>query len=86
MIVDSQFFTVKQAAELLNTREQHVLNAIHSGELVAVNVAKNPQGKRPSWRIPESSLSKFLIGRRHPASVRKPEPPAKKRRVVHRYV
>jgi len=67
-MVDHRYYSVQQAAETLSTDDEQVLGWIHSGELKAVNVAKNPRGKRPRWRIAEADLGRFLIGRQHPAS------------------
>lgn len=61
-------YTPQEAAGYLGTDDEQVTAWIHAGELVAVNVAKNPNGKRPRWRIPESALGRFLLARRHPAS------------------
>lgn len=74
MLIDTRFFTVKQAAETLGIEEENVLAAIHSGELSAVNVAKNPKGQRPRWRIAESSLGRFLLSRRNAAAPQPPKP------------
>jgi excisionase family DNA binding protein len=63
-----QHFNPQQAAELLGVDNEQVLAWIHSGELVASNVAKSLQGKRPRWRISEADLGRFLLARRHPAS------------------
>lgn len=64
-----QHHTVPDAAVLLKINEDNLLKAIHDGEIVAVNVAKNPNGQRPRWRISETEMGKFLLRRRNPASL-----------------
>lgn len=58
----------REAVEVLGTDDEQVLGWIHSGELVASNVARVRNGKRPRWRIAEADLGRFLLSRRHPAS------------------
>ena len=80
-------FNVQQSAEALYVDDEQVLAWIHSGELVAVNVAKSANGKKPRWRISESELGRFLLRRRNPAAAKQPAPakPAK-RQPVKQYV
>lgn len=81
-MIDVRFFTTSEAAEILATNEDKVRSWIHSGELCAVDVAAKPGGKKPRWRIPETALSRFLIGRqRHPKAkpVDKSPPPRARR-------
>ena len=78
-MVDSRYFTPQQAAEVLGTDDEQVLAWIHTGELVAINVAKSVKQQRPRWRISESDLAKFLMARRHPASMQQPIAKASKR-------
>lgn len=85
-MVDSKYYSPQHAAEVLGVDDEQVLSWIHSGELVAVNVAKSLQGKRPRWRIAESELGKLLISRRHPASTQQVAPKAAKRPAVKQYV
>jgi excisionase family DNA binding protein len=68
-MVDSRYYTPQEVAEILGTDDEQILAWIHSGELVAINVAKSVSGKRPRWRVPETALGKMLIGRMHPASM-----------------
>ncbi len=68
-MVDSRYYSPQTAAEVLGCDDEQVLAWIHAGELVAVNVAKSLQGKRPRWRIAEADLARFLMARRHPASL-----------------
>ncbi len=72
-VVDGRYYTPQQAAEILGTDDEQVTHWINSGQLVAVNVAKSPAGKRPRWRISESDLGKFLLSRRNPAAAPKVE-------------
>jgi predicted site-specific integrase-resolvase len=76
-----------EAAELLSCDSEQVLAWIHSGELVASNIAKTLNAKRPRWRIPESEIGRFLI-RRHPASQQQQQPTQRptKRPPVKQYV
>lgn len=61
-------FSPQQAAEILGVTDDGIVAMIHSGEIVATNVARNADSKRPRWRIAESDLGRFLLSRRHPAS------------------
>lgn len=81
-----QHYTVQQLAELWGVDEEQVLAPINTGELIAVNVAKSPNGLRPRWRIAESEAGKFLMRRRHPASIQQPMVKAAKRPEPKRYV
>lgn len=87
MTVDTTYYSVQTAAEVLDVDEELVLSHIHSGQIKAINVAKDPKGKRPRWRIPEAELGRFLLGRMHPAGAA-PRPAAKvqKRRQPKQYV
>jgi excisionase family DNA binding protein len=87
MSVDSKYFSIQEAAAVLGVDEEQVLSLVHSGDLIAFNVAKSLQGKRPRWRIAEADLAKFLMARRHPASTQ-PAPAAKatKRPTPKQYV
>jgi len=70
-------YSAQEAAELLGISDDGVVGLIHAGEIVAVNVARSKDAKKPRWRIPESDLGRFLLSRRHPASM---ERPAKRQR------
>ncbi len=67
MQVDKHY-TTAQAAEILEVTDDGIVALIHSGELVASNVARSSDSKRPRWRIAESDLGRFLLSRRHSAS------------------
>jgi len=51
--------TTSQVAQQLGVDQGKVLDWIHSGQLVAVNVATN-SGGRPRWRVSQESLAEFL--------------------------
>lgn len=86
MQVDENWFTVQATVERGLAPEDTLLAAIHSGELEAVNVAKNPNGQRPRWRISESALAKWLLRRRHPASQQPATTKQAKRQQPKQYV
>jgi excisionase family DNA binding protein len=67
-------YTVSEAAELLGTDQETILAWIHNGNLTAVNVSRQLNCKRPSWRIAESELGRTLLSRR---SLPKPLPTPK---------
>lgn len=85
-MVDTRYYTPQEAAETLSCDDEQILSWIHSGELPAINVAKSTQQKRPRWRIAESDLGKFLLARRHPASMKPVAPKTAKRTSPPRYV
>ncbi len=58
-MVDGRYFTPQQAAEILACDDEQIVHWINSGQLTAVNVAKDPNGKRPRWRISEADLGRF---------------------------
>ena len=68
--------TVKAYAERMGVSPDKVLAWIASGELFAINVATNPNGERPRWRIPPEAVKEFEAGRRsippQPTSKQKP--------------
>ncbi len=53
---------VKHVAEQYSVTKHTVLAWIHSGELTAINVSRNPGGK-PSWRISTEALAAFEASR-----------------------
>jgi Helix-turn-helix domain len=63
--------TVPQIAEILKTDQKKVGKLIKSGELVAINIAHNPRGVRPRWRVLQSEFERFL-------AARQTQPPAPK--------
>lgn len=62
----------KDVAERLDVTVHTVLSWIKSGELSASDVSAR-RGGRPSWRISESDLEVFLVGR-------SPSPPVPQQR------
>lgn len=64
-MIDGGYYTPQQAAEILGCADDQIVHWIHSGQLVAVNVAKEVNSKRPRWRISEADLGKFLLARRN---------------------
>lgn len=58
-----RFYTVQEVAKDLQVEDETVLAAIHRGDLEAINVAKDPEGKRPSWRIPELAKVEWFMRR-----------------------
>ena len=58
-----QHYSIQQSADMLDCDGETLLAQIHSGELVAVNIAKKPDAKRPTWRIAESELGRWLLRR-----------------------
>ncbi|QEG41342.1 helix-turn-helix domain-containing protein [Roseimaritima ulvae] len=79
MPVSARFFTPPQAAEVLGVTPDKVLLWIKSGELPASNLAANPNGERPRWRIAEDDLARFLFRRRHPVEAKPKGKPRKRR-------
>jgi len=57
-------YSVQEVRMFLEVDDETVLSWIHSGELVAVNAAKTCDAKRPTWRISESEIGRFLLHRR----------------------
>lgn len=60
---DQKYYSVQQACEILDCDDETILAPIHSGELVAVNIAKRADSKRPTWRIAESELGRWVLRR-----------------------
>ncbi len=82
-MVDSRYFSTPQAAEVLAVDVEQILRWIHSGDLPAYDVSKQGS-KRPTWRIAEADLARFLMTRR---SAPAPQPVVKvsKRPAVKQY-
>ncbi|QDU30293.1 Helix-turn-helix domain protein [Anatilimnocola aggregata] len=53
-------FTVAQAAELLSVTADRITDWIAAGELTAINIGIKANGGRPTWRISEVELQRFL--------------------------
>lgn len=55
----SKTWKVRDVGKRHDVRDDHVLHWIHTGQLRAVNIAKDPNGQRPRWRILEEDLAAF---------------------------
>jgi excisionase family DNA binding protein len=62
-MVDQKYFSIQEASKMLGCDDETLLAQIHSGELSAVNIAKKVDAKRPTWRIAESELGRWLLRR-----------------------
>lgn len=85
-MIDNRYYSTVEAGQVLGCDAEQVLAWIHAGDLVAVNVAKTPNAKRPTWRIAEADLGRFLLSRRHPASQQQAAPRVAKRAQPNQYV
>lgn len=67
-------FTIGQVATRLGTDRDGVSRLIASRELLAVNVARCRNAKRPTWRIRPEDLEAFELSRRsiNPSSSARP--------------
>lgn len=54
-----KLYTVRELREVLKTSKDRILEMIASGQIVASNIG-TPGGKRPTWRISQSSLDNYL--------------------------
>lgn len=80
-------YSITDASQLLGCDVETVLAWIHSGELVAVNICRSMNKKRPTWRIAESELGLFLLRRRsQPAEVQATAPKRTKRPSPRQFV
>ena len=57
--------TVKQAAEELKVTEETVRYLIHTTQLPAFSVSRNPNSKKPRYRITKEALEAFKLCRAH---------------------
>ena len=80
-MVDQRYYSVQEAAKVLSCDDETILAQIHSGELPAVNIAKKKDAKRPTWRIAESELGRWVLRRGNapkqlpaPKQVKRPKP------------
>jgi hypothetical protein len=71
-----RWFTPPELAKELRVDAHFVLDRIRDGELAAVNVASDPHGRRPRWRISDEALQVFLARR----AATPPTIPARRRR------
>lgn len=77
-MVDQKYYTIQEAAKILACDDETILAQIHSGELPAVNIAKRLQSKRPTWRIAEGELGRWLLKRGNAAKQEIASKPAKR--------
>jgi len=54
-----QWYDAAEIATEMGVDVKTVLHWIHAGELEAVNVARDPQAKRPRWKISAAALRAF---------------------------
>lgn len=59
----SPMLTIEQAAERLSINRDGVSALIKSKQLPGVNVNRDPNAKRPTWRIREEDLTAFELAR-----------------------
>jgi hypothetical protein len=59
---NAEYLTPPQAAKVIGTDHKTVLHWINSGELSALNLAKNKNG-RPRYKISRDSIEAFRISR-----------------------
>jgi hypothetical protein len=56
--------TIDDVAARLGVDRDAISVFIRSGELPAINVSRDPRGKRPTWRIRPEDLVAFELARR----------------------
>ncbi len=59
-------YSVDQVAKRYRISPNKVLDWIATGQLRAVNVAANPQGARPRWRVTTEAIAAFEALRSSP--------------------
>lgn len=84
-MVHEQYYSIAQSAEILGVDGETVLAWVHSNQLPAVDISKKPNSKRPTWRIADADLGRFLIARRSKVASN-PTPKATKPKATKRYV
>lgn len=84
-MVDQKYYSIQEACKLLACDDETILAQIHSGELPAVNIAKRVDAKRPTWRISEAELGRWLLKRGN-APKQVVAPKQAKRRVPKQFV
>jgi CubicO group peptidase (beta-lactamase class C family) len=77
MTAVTSMLTAAQVGERLGVDPEAVRSWCASKQLVAINVARNPRGKRPRWRVSEAALDEFLARR---TSGKSPEAAPQRRR------
>jgi len=63
MTVGTNWLTAQDAAAILAVREDVIYSLIRDGEIKAINVAVNPEGPRPRWRISPVEVERFRFDR-----------------------
>jgi excisionase family DNA binding protein len=79
------YYTVQEVQELLGCEDETVLAWIHSGQLLAVNISKSLNPRRPTWRIAKSALNRHLQARQN-SQEQTPAPKATKRKAPKQYI
>jgi transposase len=70
-------YSVKDVAERFCVSQSTVLHWLATGQLVGLNVGRDPGKAKPRWRIPQSSLEIFEASR---SSKPAPAPTRRKRK------
>jgi predicted site-specific integrase-resolvase len=78
-------YTVAEVADRFAVSEHVVLSWIKTGQIRALNCARSPAAKRPTWRIPESSIAEFEARRMPTAVVISPRKRRQKNDVIEFY-
>ena len=69
--------TTKYAAAFLFVSPDRILDLVHAGDLVAVDVSTSPNARRKSWRFTDEALQAFIETR---STQPKQAKPAKKQK------
>jgi excisionase family DNA binding protein len=78
--VIKRYFTPRQLAELLQTSADRVVDMIHAGAIVAVNIGA-PGCRRATWRISDEAIEQFLAARSlRPVAAKQPR---RRRKTAH---
>lgn len=86
MHASQTFISVREFAEARRIKPHKVLAWIKAGELAAVNVAANANGKRPRWRIPADAARAFDLRRSNKPQEDQPTKPRRRSGAGRRYV
>lgn len=69
--------SLKDISKRWSCKTEKVSYFIESGQLIAINVASNPKGRKPRWRITQEALDNF---ERMRSTVPAPKPIPRQRR------
>ena len=58
----TEYLRPRDVSKALGVKYEQVLGFIRRGDLKAINIAVNPNG-RPRWRIPEAAIELFAAAR-----------------------